>query len=173
VSKHYEEALVHYGRPEIFNTDQGSQFTSDDFTGTLKQHDIAISMDGKGRGMDNIFVERLWRSLKYEDVYLNAYPTVAAAKNGIGAWLTFYNEERQHQSLGYRTPRHIYEESLWIWGRSALPIGPASPASRASSASGEMLAFAHLPTGAAASKRVDIDGLRSRLIEPAVALTAI
>ena len=93
-----EEALSRYGPPEIFNTDQGSQFTSDDFTGTLKDHGIMISMDGKGRCMDNIFVERLWRSLKYEEVYLNAYASVAEAKAGIGAWLDFYNEERQHQS---------------------------------------------------------------------------
>ena len=90
-----EEALSRYGRPEIFNTDQGSQFTSDDFTGTLKRHDVTISMDGKGRCMDNIFVERLWRSLKYEEVYLNAYATVAEAKAGIGGWLEFYNAERQ------------------------------------------------------------------------------
>jgi len=122
-----EEALARYGRPEIFNTDQASQFTSDDFTGTLKRHGVMISMDGKGRCMDNIFVERLWRSLKYEEVYLNAYATVAEAKTGIGAWLSFYNEERQHQSLGYRTPRQIYQESLWICGRSALPTGCASP----------------------------------------------
>ena len=73
-------------------------------------------MDGKGRCMDNIFVERLWRSLKYEEVYLNAYATVAEAKAGIGAWLGFYNTERQHQSLGYRTPRQIYQEDLWICG---------------------------------------------------------
>jgi putative transposase len=122
-----EEALSRYGRPEIFNTDQGSQFTSDDFTGTLKRHGVTISMDGKGRCMDNIFVERLWRSLKYEEVYLHAYPTVAEAKAGIGAWLDFYNEERQHQSLGYRTPRQILQEGLWICGRSALPTGCASP----------------------------------------------
>src|SRR5215471_15379998 len=122
-----EEALTRHGRPEIFNTDQGSQFTSDDFTGTLNRHGIAISMDGKGRCMDNIFVERLWRSLKYEEVYLHAYATVAEAKAGIGAWLSFYNEERQHQSLGYRTPRQIYQEGLWICGRSALPTGSAFP----------------------------------------------
>ena len=108
-----EEALSRYGRPEIFNTDQGSQFTSDDFTGTLKDRGITISMDGKGRCMDNIFVERLWQSLKYEEVYLNAYATVAEAKARIGAWLSFYNAERQHQSLGYRTPRQIYQEGLW------------------------------------------------------------
>src|SRR5215469_17787303 len=116
---------------------QGGQFTSDDFTGTLQRHGITISMDGKGRCMDNIFVERLWRSLKYEEVYLNAYATVAEAKAGIGAWLDFYNTERPHQSLGYRTPREIYEEGLWICGRSALPTGCASPASQASLESGE------------------------------------
>jgi len=82
-----EEALSRYGRPEIFNTDQGSQFTSGDFTGTLKRHEVMISMDGKGRCMDNIFVERLWRSLKYEEVYLHAYATVAEARTGIGSWL--------------------------------------------------------------------------------------
>jgi putative transposase len=168
-----EEALSRYGRPEIFNTDQGSQFTSDDFTGTLKDHGITISMDGKGRCMDNIFVERLWRSLKYEEVYLNAYASVAEAKAGIGAWLDFYNEERQHQSLGYRTPRQIYQEGLWICGRSALPTGSASPASRASSESGEMLAFAHIPTGATANKGFDIDELKSRIVKQAIAAAAI
>src|SRR3979409_262572 len=138
-----EEALSRYGRPEIFNTDQGSQFTSDDFTGTLQRHGVTISMDGKGRYMDNIFVERLWRSLKYEEVYLSAYASVAEAKAGIGSWLGFYNEERQHQSLGYRTPRQAYEaECPWICGRSASPTG---------------CAFAHIPTGATANHRIDID----------------
>jgi putative transposase len=168
-----EEALAHYGRPEIFNTDQGSQFTSDDFTGTLKDHGITISMDGKGRCMDNIFVERLWRSLKYEEVYLKAYATVAEAKTGIGAWLDFYNEERQHQSLGYRTPRQIYQEGLWICGRSALPTGCASPTSRASSESGEMLAFAHIPTGATAEEGFDIGEVEGTIAAPASAMTAI
>ena len=129
-----EEALAQYGKPEIFNTDQGCQFTSIEFTsieftGVLERGGITISMDGKGRCMDNIFVERLWRSLKYEEIYLHAYTSVAEAKAGIGAWLGFYNEERQHQSLGYRTPRQIYQEGLWIYGRSALPTGCASPAS--------------------------------------------
>jgi putative transposase len=156
-----EEALARYGRPEIFNTDQGSQFTSDDFTGTLRRHGVMISMDGKGRCMDNIFVERLWRSLKYEEVYLNAYATVAEARAGISAWLSFYNEERQHQSLGYRTPRQIYQEGLWICGRSALPTGSASPASRASSEGGEMLAFAHIPTGAATNQGFNINEVNS------------
>jgi putative transposase len=165
-----EEALAQYGKPEIFNTDQGCQFTSTEFIGVLDRCDITISMDGKGRCMDNIFVERLWRSLKYEEVYLHAYASVAEAKAGIGAWLRFYNEERQHQSLGYRTPRQIYEESLWICGRSASPTGSASPAD---TESGEMLAFAHIPTGTAANKGFDIDGVNSRIVEPAIALTAI
>ena len=166
-----EEALACSGRPEIFNTDQGRQFTSDDFTDTLKRHEIAISMDGRGRCMDNIFVERLWRSLKYEQVYLHAYATVAEA--GIGAWLRFYNDERQHQSLGYRTPRQIYEEGLWICGRSALPTGCASPASRARSESGEMLAFDHIPTGTIVNKVFDTDDRKARFVAPAVAQTAI
>src|SRR5512133_2296159 len=168
-----EEALSRNGRPEIFNTDQGSQFTSDDFIGTLKRQGITISMDGKGRCMDNIFVERLWRSLKYEEVYLNAYATVAEAKSGIGAWLDFYNEERQHQSLGYRPPRQIYQEGLWICARSALPTGCASPASRASSESGEMLAFAHIPTGATANEEFDIDEVKGSTAVPASAMTVI
>jgi putative transposase len=93
------ERLVRSGRPEIFNTDQGSQFTSDDFTGTLKRHGVMISMDGKGRYMDNIFVERLWRSLKYEEVYLKAYATVAEARTGMSAWLRFYNPASSHPSI--------------------------------------------------------------------------
>jgi Integrase core domain len=123
--------------------------------------------------MDNIFVERLWRSLKYEEVYLNAYATVAEARTGISAWLRFYNEERQHQSLGYRTPWQVYRQGLWICGRSALPTGCASPASRASSEGGEMLAFAHIPTGATANTGFNIDEVNSTYLEPAVALTAI
>ena len=175
-----EEALSRYRRPEIFNTDQGSQFTSDDFTGTLKRHGIMISMDGKslplrkqGADASNIFVERLWRSLKYEEVYLHAYATVAEAKAGIGAWLDFYNIERQHQSLGYRTPRQIYQEGLWICGRSAVPTGCASPASRASSESREMLAFAHIPTGTTVNKTIDVDDSKSRGVAPATAPTMI
>src|ERR1700758_2030275 len=148
-------------------------FTSGDFTGTLKQHEVTISMDGKGRCMDNIFVERLWRSLKYEEVYLHAYATVAEAKAGIGAWLDFYNEERPHQSLGYRPPRQIYQEGLWICGRSAVPTACASPAFRASSESGEMLAFAHIPTGATANKGFAIDQVKGRTVASAIALTAI
>jgi putative transposase len=104
---------------------------------------------------------------------LHAYATVAAAKAGIGVWLDFYNDERQHQSLGYRTPRQIYQEGLWICGRSASPSDSASPASRASSTSGEMLAFAHIPTGTAVGKEFRIENVSSKLVEPGSALTAI
>src|ERR1700719_1217908 len=142
-----EDALARYGKPEVFNTDQGCQFTGTEFTSVLEHCGITISMDGKGRCMDNIFIERLWRSLKYEEVYLHAYASVAEATAGIGNWFRFYNEERQHQSHGYRTPRQVYEaQCRWICGRSALPPGSASPASRASSKSREMLAFAHIHT---------------------------
>src|SRR5438132_309332 len=168
-----EEALARFGRPEIFNTDQGSQFTSDDFTGVLRRHEVTISMDGKGRCMDNVFIERLWRSLKYEEVYLHAYGNVAAAKAGIGAWLVFYNEERQHQSHGYRTPRQVYEaQCRWICGRSALPTGCASPTSRASSKSGEMLAFAHIPTGTTTNTRIDQKGFDGKVTSASMAIGA-
>jgi putative transposase len=103
-----EEALAHYGRPEIFNTDQGSQFTSHDFTSVLLKHEIAISMDGKGAWRDNVFVERLWRSIKYEEVYLKAYDSVAEARTSIGRYLAFYNGRRPHSSLGRRTPDQAY-----------------------------------------------------------------
>jgi putative transposase len=130
-----EEALARFGTPEIFNTDQGSQYTSDDFISVLKKGGIKISMDGKGRCMDNIFVERLWRSLKYEEVYLHAYATVAEARAGLGNWLRFYNEARLHQSHGYRTPRQVYEAARpWTRGRSASPNGCASPISLATAA---------------------------------------
>ena len=102
------EATVKYGVPEIFNTDQGSQFTSEEFTGALKSSDIKISMDGKGRWMDNVFIERLWRSLKYEEVYLKAYATPSEARAGIDEWMRFYNLERTHQSLGRKTPESVY-----------------------------------------------------------------
>ena len=104
-----EEAL-RQGKPQIFNTDQGSQFTSEVFTSMLLEHGIRISMDGKGRYIDNIFVERLWRSVKYEEVYLKAYQNVPEAMAGIGAYLRFYNHERPHQALGYQTPQEIFEE---------------------------------------------------------------
>jgi putative transposase len=103
-----EEALMTYGTPEIFNTDQGCQFTSEAFTGVLKSADVAISMDGKGRWLDNVFVERLWRSLKYEEIYLHAYDSVSEARQGIGRYFRFYNSERRHQSLDRQTPDQAY-----------------------------------------------------------------
>jgi len=106
------DALERYGRPEIFNTDQGSQFTAEDFTSVLRERGIAISMDGKGRYIDNIFIERLWRSLKYEEVYLHPYDTVSEARAGIGRYLLFFNEERPHTALGYRTPASFYDGLL-------------------------------------------------------------
>ena len=102
------EALARYGRPEIFNTDQGSQFTSFDFTGVLKEADIKISMDGRGRCMDNIFIERLWRSLKYEAVYLHELTDGFRAERVIGEWIGFYNTERPHSALGGQTPAEAY-----------------------------------------------------------------
>ena len=102
------EAVQTYGAPEIFNTDQGAQFTSDKFTGALKTSNIRISMDGKGRWMDHVFIERLWRSLKYEEVYLKASETVPEARTGIKEWIKFYNHERTHQSLGRQTPEQVY-----------------------------------------------------------------
>jgi len=107
-----EEALVRHGKPEIFNTDQGSQFTSADFTGLLLKHAIAISMDGKGSWRDNVFVERLWRSIKYEEVYLRAYDSVAQARASIGRYLDFYNRKRPHSSLSARTPDLAYFDHL-------------------------------------------------------------
>jgi putative transposase len=107
-----EEALARHGRPEIFNTDQGSQFTSAAFTSLLSKNDIAISMDGRGSWRDNVFVERLWRSVKYEEVYLNAYESVAAARASLGRYLDFYNRKRPHSSLDARTPERAYFDHL-------------------------------------------------------------
>jgi putative transposase len=102
-----EEALRH-GMPDIFNTDQGVQFTSDEFTGCLKEHQIKISMDSKGRALDNIFVERLWRSVKYEDIYIKGYGTMKEAYEGLKQYFQFYNNERYHQSLDYKTPWEVH-----------------------------------------------------------------
>jgi putative transposase len=102
------EALAKHGTPDIFNTDQGCQFTSKDFTNVLKDHGIQISMDGKGRWMDNVFIERLWRSLKYEEVYLHAYDSIPQAREGIRRWMAFYNQRRKHQALDRRTPDDVY-----------------------------------------------------------------
>jgi putative transposase len=102
------EAISHYGKPEIFNTDQGSQFTSHEFTQLLKDNEIRISMDGKGCWRDNVFVERLWKSVKYEEVYLKAYESVSAARANLGVYLNFFNTRRPHQSLDGKTPDTIY-----------------------------------------------------------------
>ncbi len=107
-----EEALARYGRPEIFNTDQGSQFTSHDFTSVLQREDIAISMDGRGAWRDNVMVERLWRSVKYEEVYLHAYEGVRQAREGIGRYFEFYNARRPHSSLENMTPDQFYFDNL-------------------------------------------------------------
>jgi putative transposase len=107
-----QEAITHYGTPEIFNTDQGCQFTSQEFTGLLTQHGIQISMDGKGCWRDNVFVERLWKSIKYEEVYLHAYETVGAAQQGLERYLMFYNQTRPHQALDGQTPDQVYDDHL-------------------------------------------------------------
>ena len=107
-----EEALARHGRPEIFNTDQGSQFTSEAFTALLLKHAVAISMDGRGAWRDNVFVERLWRTVKYEEVYLRAYDSVGEARASLGRYLDFYNRKRPHSSLDARTPDRAYFDHL-------------------------------------------------------------
>jgi putative transposase len=132
-----EEALARFGKPEIFNTDQGAQFTSAAFTGRLAAAGIRISMDGRGRWMDNVFIERLWRSLKYEEVYLKGYADGREARAGIGAWIAFYNQRRPHQALGHRTPLAVWragvtgalgatavDMTLRLDNAAALPTGP-------------------------------------------------
>ncbi len=126
-----KEAMAKHGKPDIFNTDQGVQFTAAAFIDTLAMQGVQISMDGKGRFLDNIMIERLWRSLKYEEVFTKAYATVAEARLGIGAWLAFYNNERKHQALGYKTPRQIFEAAapvdMWTTQERALPTSPQAP----------------------------------------------
>ena len=109
------EAMDRHGQPEIFNTDQGVQFTSAGFVAELQTRGVRISLDGRGRYLDNIFIERLWRSLKYEEVFIKAYGTVAEARQGIGGWLTFYNDERPHQALRYHTPREVFEDAACVY----------------------------------------------------------
>jgi putative transposase len=106
-----EEAVEMYGNPEIFNTDQGSQFTSAEFTSLLEAKGIRISMDGKGRAIDNIFVERLWKSVKYEHIYLHVYDDAVQLYNGLKEYFGFYNQERPHQGLAYETPHEFYRRS--------------------------------------------------------------
>lgn len=119
-----QEAIARYGTPEIFNTDQGVQFTCSAFIEQLASQGIRISMDGKGRFLDNIMVERLWRSLKYEEVFTKAYTSVAEARIGIGGWITHYNDDRPHQALGYRTPNEIFTATracAYVDNARALP----------------------------------------------------
>ena len=107
-----EEAVAKYGSPEIFNTDQGSQFTSEDFTNALRSKNISISMDGKGHWMDNVFIERLWKSVKYEDIYLKAYTSMTEVRKGLAGYFTFYNEKRWHQNFDRKTPAMVYYTTL-------------------------------------------------------------
>lgn len=107
-----EEAIIKYGCPDIFNTDQGSQFTSEAFTNILRSNGIAVSMDGKGRWMDNVFIERLWKSVKYEDIYLKAYASMVELKKGLASYFKFYNEKRWHNSFDRKTPAMVYFETL-------------------------------------------------------------
>ena len=107
------------GCPEVFNTDQGSQFTSGEFTQSLQEHEVRISMDGKGRYRDNIFVERLWRTVKYEEVYLKAYTNASEARRELGAYFRFYNNQRPHQALGYRTPAEVFHQARNAQGKES------------------------------------------------------
>ena len=133
-----EDALRVHGKPEVFNSDQGSQFTSNAFTGVLKREGIAISMDGRGRALDNIFVERLWRSVKYENVYLQGYGTMGELTVGLACYFAFYNGERPHQSLGNRTPHEVYASGQG---------GGAKIIDKFSGARGEILCSATLRKG--------------------------
>ena len=122
-----QDAMDRYGQPDIFNTDQGVQFTSGDFIDELAARGVRISMDGKGRFLDNIFIERLWRSLKYEEVFIKAYASVGEARGGISRWLAFYNDVRLHQALNYRTPREMFEAAPacgYVDNASALTSPP-------------------------------------------------
>ena len=155
-----EQALARYGRPEIFNTDQGSQFTSEEFTDTLKRHEVTISMDGKGRCMDNIFVERLWRSLKYEKSTLTPMrrsprPRPASVP---GSAFTMRSASTRASAIA-RRGKFTRKACGYVDDRLCRPA--PLPTSRASSESGEILAFAHIPTGAAANKGFDVDRVKS------------
>lgn len=116
------EAINHYGTPELFNTDQGAQFTSESFTAILLQHNIRISMDSKGRWKDNVFIERFWRTLKYEEVYLHAYADLKEARTQLATYLTYYNTQRTHSSLNHQTPETVYTQSTNLPGLLAQPL---------------------------------------------------
>ena len=144
------EMALEFGKPEILNTDQGSQFTSNAFTNVVKDNGIDISMDGRGRCMDNIFTERLWRSLKYENVYFMHYDTVPEGREGIDSYFGFYNDDRLHQALKYRSPAEVYfKKAIWWtpWLSTGLPTAKSpSPAMlRERSAGGQDLAMDNPP----------------------------
>ena len=130
-----EDALARHSRPEIFNSDQGSQFTSEAFIGVLKGAGVAISMDGRGRALDNIFVERLWRNVKHEDVYLKGYATMGELTMGLAQYFAYYNGERPHQSLGYQTPAAVYLSGCG-GGARIVDRFSAEPGQRCSAACG-------------------------------------
>ena len=151
-----EDALRTHGRPEVFNSDQGSQFTSEAFTGVLRREGIAISMDGRGRALDNIFVERLWRTVKYEDIYLKGYASLSELRLGLTEYFAFYNGERPHQSLGNRTPDAVYHSGE---GGGASIVdrfgGTPEPTATVHGAVGEGLAPDCRPEGGVGGLRVD------------------
>ncbi len=126
-----EDAITRFGKPEIFNSDQGAQFTSDSFTGVLIKNGITISMDGRGRALDNIFVERLWRSVKYEEVYLKSYEGLPSLTLGLKQYFEFYNEERPHQSLNYATPDRVYRTAIGGGAKIVDKFGERQQASAA------------------------------------------
>jgi putative transposase len=148
-----EEAIKGYGRPEIFNTDQGAQFTSDSFTGVLLKNGIKISMDGRGRALDNIFVERLWRSVKYEEVYLKKHGNMQDLLMGLTHYFLFYNAQRKHQSLGYQTPESVYRSGVGGGAKIVDKFGGAmeEPSVALRSTEGSSIAKAE-STAAATSK---------------------
>ena len=145
-----EEALERYGKPKIFNTDQGAQFTSAAFTDKLEKADVPISMDGRGRFMDNIFIERLWRSIKYEEVHLKAYADGREARAGIGSWMTFYNFRRPHQAMNNQTPMAVWRAGIGQNRRSGEGCGYAASL-------GQRKRVAHIPTAEAARSKKQLD----------------
>lgn len=132
-----ESAIHQYGKPEIFNSDQGSQFTSHEFTGVLLKHEISISMDGRGRALDNIFVERLWRTVKYEDIYLKQYRDMPDLLLGLSQYFDYYNHERMHQSLSYLTPSEVYQTAAGGGAKIVDKFGEAEQPSSAAENMGQ------------------------------------
>ncbi|MGW8390472.1 IS3 family transposase [Pseudoduganella sp. HUAS MS19] len=144
-----EDAIRHHGKPEVFNSDQGSQFTSSAFTGVLKREGVAISMDGRGRALDNIFVERLWRNVKYEDVYLKGYANMAELTVGLAQYFAFYNAGRPHQALGYETPDRVYSAGIGGGAMIVDKFGDADQGQEEVSNTGQRRAAAEVETGTA------------------------